>query len=172
VGARVDAVSWANYRSWRQSEIMRVYQYPLRSASLLKGSCHCGRIGVELSTELALDAIIPRRCSCGFCQRHGAIMVSDPDGTINLRTTGENEDVYRFGFETADFHVCADCGVFVAATWKDSTATFGVVNIRVLDEMNSFAEPLTAHFDGEQSSGRNDRRRRNWTPTRITSPYA
>jgi hypothetical protein len=117
---------------------------------VLSGSCHCRRIKVALST-------------------HNAAMISDNQGALHLRTTGSPDDLYRFGFGAADFHVCGNCGVFVAATWNDGALAYGVVNIYALDAALNFGDDSPMQFDEEDEQVRNERRRLNWTPTQFTA---
>jgi hypothetical protein len=135
----------------------------------LRGSCHCGRIAVDLSTNRHPAIFNPRACQCGFCRRHAAAMISDPNGRLTIETSGESDDIYRLGFGITDFHVCARCGVFVAATWQDQgNKMLGVVNIRVMDDARLFiTAPTEIDFANENPTVRKVRRRTNWTPTKL-----
>ena len=62
------------------------------------GHCHCGAIRIVFETEKPLA---PRACQCGFCRRHGARSVSDPDGQAELSRT-EEPTLYRFASRAAD----------------------------------------------------------------------
>ena len=133
------------------------------------GGCHCGRITVELASAKSPAELGTRTDTCTFCAKHGSLYTSDPAGELHV-TLHEPERVqrYRFGSKTADFLICMDCGVFVAAC-MDAVA---VLNINVLAERAEFlANPVrVADLDGETLEDRLARRRRNWTPLRLTSP--
>lgn len=133
----------------------------------LQGSCHCGQITLEFSTAMEPAAFSPRACQCSFCRRHSSVTIADPAGLLTLATIDQN--AYRFGLAITDFHVCARCGVFVAATWKDQGGgVYGVVNVHALANARQFtAAPIEADFDGEDVSAREARRRTNWTPVRF-----
>jgi hypothetical protein len=51
----------------------------------LRGSCHCGNVEFTLFTEKSADDLVPRRCSCSMCRRHGASYISDPGARLVLR---------------------------------------------------------------------------------------
>jgi len=132
------------------------------------GRCHCGRITVELVSAKTPSELGTRTDTCTFCAKHGSLYTSDAAGELHV-TLHEPERVerYRFGSQTADFLICTACGVFVAACMDE----LGVLNINVLAERAEFlANPVrVADLDGESLEDRLARRRRNWTPLRLTS---
>ena len=133
-------------------------------------TCHeCGAIMVRFTTDLPEDALEPRADQCGFCRRHHAAVISDPAGQLDIRIAAQAGPPYRFGLEITDFHVCKQCGVFVAATGADDDPLRGVVNIHALDERQAFARPPVAvSFDGEDIAERRARRHVRWTPASVT----
>lgn len=136
--------------------------------NIFSGGCHCGLLTVRFRTSLAPSELIPRRDSCGFCLRHAARVVSDPRGWLEIAVPREATP-YRFGMGITDFHLCPRCGCFVAASWTDGDALFGVVNVNALDQRDAFpAESVIVDFDGETQPLREARRRRGWTPARVT----
>lgn len=110
---------------------------------------------------------MPRADQCGFCVRHRASAISDPDGLLELTLPPGTPEPYRFGLGITDFHVCDRCGVFVAAIWWDGKHAYGVANVPALDERHRFAPAVAADFEGETIADREARRRRTWTPARI-----
>src|SRR5262249_46899024 len=56
----------------------------------LKGSCHCGRIAFSFSSTIPPEKYNPRACDCSFCQRHGALFISDPNGSLVLEVKEAN----------------------------------------------------------------------------------
>lgn len=132
------------------------------------GSCHCGRIKVELVTEVEPENFVPRMDQCGFCQRHRAQAIADPRGHLVVRLPLDPPAPYRFGLNITDFHVCDRCGVWVAATWHDGDRMYGVINLPALDDRARFTGmPVSVDFDGEDLAARAARRRATWTPARI-----
>ncbi|HEY4144126.1 aldehyde-activating protein [Pinirhizobacter sp.] len=116
----------------------------MASIQVLRGSCHCGQLGLEFSTALELSGISPRACDCSFCQKHGAAYVSDPAGRLSVT---EHEPgalrVYRQGSKQAQFLMCAHCGVLVAVIMEHEGRLHGAVNALCLDENHAFAAPTT-----------------------------
>jgi len=132
------------------------------------GGCHCGRIRMTFATALAPGSFVPRRDGCGFCQRHRAMAIADPAGSVVVHLPVDAPAPYRFGLGITDFHVCDRCGVWVAATWRDGERLYAVVNVPALDARELFdAPPVDVDFDGEDVAAREARRRMHWTPARI-----
>ncbi len=50
----------------------------------LPGRCHCGNISLVYETAVAPAETEIRACACGFCRRHGALGVSDPQGRLRI----------------------------------------------------------------------------------------
>ena len=137
----------------------------------LFGSCHCGALCNELVLPRAPEELNIRACTCSFCRAHGARTVSDPEGRAIIRVqNASNLQRYRFALNTADFFICANCGVYIGAVAYDGDIAFSTTNVNVLQahaEFSEHAEPVC--YDGETSSERLARRRRQWTPTTIDS---
>jgi len=111
----------------------------------LRGSCHCGHLGVEFSTDRETASFNPRACDCAFCRKHGAAYVSDPAGTLsiterNARTLRE----YRQGSNTARFLMCGQCGVLVAVVFDHESRVYGAVNASCLDAAPDLGPPVSA----------------------------
>jgi hypothetical protein len=81
-----------------------------------RGGCHCGAVRIAYRSDLPAAEHTLRACQCGFCRRHASRAVSDPDGSAEIAIADEAKvSRYRFGMGTADYVVCRDCGVYVAA---------------------------------------------------------
>ena len=120
-------------------------------------SCHCGNLAAELTS----DEPAVRICGCSFCRRHGARTATDPRGTARVHVTDPAALTrYRFGHETADFLVCARCGVYLGATEDDRFIT---LNINTFD-----VAPLDCgrcvSYEHEGTQERQARREASWTP--------
>jgi hypothetical protein len=75
---------------------------------------------------------------------------------------------YRFGLRTADFLVCARCGVYVAALMTEARGSWATVNVNVLEAVDGFGrEPECVSYEGETESERRTRRRARWTPAIV-----
>src|SRR5262249_18023252 len=81
----------------------------------LRGSCHCGNVEFTLFTEKSADDLMPRRCSCSMCRRHGASYISDPGARLALRYRDRSSlSTYRFGHGTAQRIICSKFGGLTA----------------------------------------------------------
>jgi hypothetical protein len=136
----------------------------------MTGSCHCGNLRVELETKRAPADFPVRACQCTFCRRHGALSISDPQGRLTFRVADEQALVrYRFGLKTADFLICARCGVYTGAMFVEGDRAWAVVNLNVLDDRAAFGAPEPFSYEGEVAEDRQTRRRARWTPAVISS---
>jgi hypothetical protein len=126
------------------------------------GHCHCGAICFEFETSKLLT---PRACQCGFCRKHNARTVSDPEGTAEL-TLGESVARYRFGTGTTDFLICARCGVYVGATAELDGRLYATLNLNAFDDPRLDLDAAPAFYDGEDPAAKAARRRARWTPAR------
>ena len=131
----------------------------------LTGHCHCGAIRVDLTTELALEELPLRACQCSFCRRHGSLTTSDPKGRLHIEAAPGAASRYRFGLGVTDFLLCAECGVYVAATMRVEGGLTAVVNVRGVG-FPGFAsrEPEPMTYDDETAAERSARRADRWMP--------
>jgi len=133
---------------------------------LLRGSCHCGNLSVELETDKAPEELPVRACQCSFCRRHNQLSTSDPAGRARLIIRVPDETSrYQFGMRAAEFMICRRCGVFVGAFMRENDQAWAVLNIMALDERDRFtAPPQPMDYEGETLEGRMARRKQRWTP--------
>ena len=90
---------------------------------------------------------------------------SDPSGTVELSAREGALHVYRFGQRTADFWICRECGVYVAAVMESGGRRYAVINVHTLEARpRALPAPSEASFDDESLSQRNERRLLRWTP--------
>ena len=130
----------------------------------LTGSCHCGNIQLALGWEPDPVAIMARACTCSFCTRHGNVWTSYPDGVLEV-SIAEPALVsrYAFGTRTADFRVCARCGVVPVVTSVVDDRTYAVVNVNTLTNVDPKLVSVSPLELGEETeSTRLARRKRNW----------
>ena len=137
------------------------------ASTSLHGSCHCGRVSVELRTQSPTPPAA-RACGCSFCTKHGAAWTSDPQGELVLsHRAADDIRRYRFGLGITDFTICAHCGVPCVAVGMVDERLLGVVNINTMDRLSDFTPASPASFDGEETDDRLARRRKGWTPARV-----
>ncbi|NOT42406.1 MAG: aldehyde-activating protein [Alphaproteobacteria bacterium] len=132
------------------------------------GGCHCGAISVTFESALPAASIERRACQCSFCRSHGGLTVSDADGALRFDADAGSLVRYRFGLKTADFLICARCGVYVGAIYGEGDEYWGIVNSNVLHDRNAFTAPVVAiSYDNETPSLRGERRKQRWTPVEV-----
>ena len=132
----------------------------------LSGGCHCGNLRYALETSLALEQLPLRTCQCSFCRHHGARSTSDPAGRIRFEVRDAAQLTrYRFGLRTADFLICARCGIYVGATMRDGDAQYAIINANTFDQaVRLTQQPQPMDYDGEDELARQSRRRARWSP--------
>ena len=70
---------------------------------------------------------------------------------------------YAFGTETADFHVCKQCGVAPLVTSMIDEKLYAVVNVNTFENLDaSLLHRASSTVDGENTHDRLARRKRNW----------
>jgi hypothetical protein len=136
----------------------------------LHGSCHCGQLKLRFESTRPPEELPVRVCQCTFCVRHGSRCTSDPAGRIVVEI-GEPAATsrYRFGMKSADFLICARCGVFLGAFMDDAAsgpgAALAVLNLDALDDRARFVQPAQPmDYDAESLEQRLARRKERWTP--------
>jgi hypothetical protein len=137
----------------------------------MHGSCHCGNIRITFDWPDSGTSIPVRACGCSLCTKHRAVWTSHPDGRYYLRIAdGSQVTRYRFGTNTADFHICLVCGVMPIATSIIEVTQYAVVNVNTFDDVDrSQLVEAATDFEGEAVENRLERRRRTWTPAAVGS---
>lgn len=136
----------------------------------LNGGCHCGNVSVIYRTGVAPEDAEPRACQCSFCRKHNTRAVSDADGNLQISVrSGQALSRYQFGLNAADFLICRDCGVYVAAFMPDPDDENGFATLmaNALDDQARYREAVPTVYEGEDEAGRRQRRREKWTPATL-----
>jgi hypothetical protein len=131
---------------------------------LIHGKCHCGNISFSLSWEPDPAEIPARACTCSFCSKHGGVWTSNPLGALEVTVKDRSlVSKYAFGTRTAEFHVCALCGIVPVVTSLIDDHLYAVVSVNAFDGIDqSLVRRAPASFDGEGTGARLARRKRNW----------
>lgn len=131
---------------------------------VVRGGCHCGNISFALTWEPEPAEIPARACDCSFCTKHGGVWTSNPAGALRVRVEDSSLlSSYSFGTGTAQFHICARCGVPTLVTSTIDEHVYAVVNVNTFDNVpRSLLRTVPASFDGESIESRLARRERNW----------
>lgn len=133
----------------------------------IEGGCHCGNIRYVLQWPGEGGDIGVRVCGCSFCVKHGGSWTSHREAALAATVRDATQhSKYRFGTATADFHVCARCGVVPFVTSAVDGGLYAVVNVNTFEGIDpkSLARTST-NFDGEGEGERLARRQRNWIPS-------
>ena len=126
------------------------------------GSCHCRAVRVAFETAKPLA---PRACRCGFCRKHGARSVSDPDGAASIEWDLEPIR-YHFASRAADYLICARCGVYVGAITDAPRGPIATLNLNAFEDPRLDLAALRVSYGGETPEQKAERRRSRWTPLR------
>lgn len=107
----------------------------------MSGGCYCGNITFDAAFTRAAGSFQPRMCDCGFCSKHGAAWVSDPDGLLRLHAKDAAlVNRYKQGSESADFLVCMGCGVLVAVCCEIGGSRHAAINRQAIDGPGEFGD--------------------------------
>ena len=131
---------------------------------LIRGKCHCGNIAFSLSWEPDPAEIPARACDCSFCTKHGGVWTSNPRGTLEVQV-GDPSLVsrYAFGTQTAEFHICARCGIVPVVTSRIDGHLYAVVSVNAFEGVDpSLLRRTPSSFEGEDEEARLARRKRGW----------
>src|SRR5262245_10827747 len=150
----------AKTRSEASAKVSQTHNY--------QGSCHCGAIRAVLAATKPAEALEVRACQCGFCRRHGAMTVSDPQGRASFEIERARLVSYQFATRTGSSLICGRCGLYAGVVLTEGAETWSVLNVRGL-AIAAFADrqPLPMVYDGETPAARIARRKLKWTPTDL-----
>lgn len=131
---------------------------------LIRGSCHCGNVAFTLDWLPDPAEIPARACDCSFCARHGGTWTSCPSGSLEVRVNdAASVSQYAFGTKTAQFHVCAICGVVPFVTSRIDGRNYAVVNVNTFEgAAAALLRRTSVHLTDEDAGARLERRKRNW----------
>ena len=128
----------------------------------IEGACHCGRIRYCLQSRRAPGEFKLRECDCGYCVRFRGNYASDPEGELGIVVSGPVTP-YRHGTKTAEFYVCATCGIMPVAVSRIEGRDYAVVNARCAEAFVPYlASARLMSFGSESTEQRLARRIRSW----------
>ena len=93
------------------------------------GSCHCGRVRLEVLAPADLDLL---ECNCSMCARSGYLHLIVGAGQFRLLSGADDLVEYTFGTGVAKHRFCRHCGIksfYVPRSHPDGYS----VNARGLD---------------------------------------
>jgi hypothetical protein len=130
----------------------------------IHGKCHCGNIAFSLAWEPDPAEIPARACTCSFCVKHGGVWTSYAGGALTVTVQDPSRvSRYAFGTGTAEFHICARCGVVPVVTSRIDGRLYAVVSVNAFDGVDpARIRRAPMSLDDEDTGARLARRRRNW----------
>lgn len=132
---------------------------------VIAGRCHCDNVSFSLDWTPEPEAIPARACGCSFCVKRGGVWTSCRTGKLRVSVRDPSKvSRYAFGTKTAEFHVCAVCGVTPVVTSLIEGRLYAVVSVNALEGVPAgLVQPATTvSFDGESEADRLARRKRGW----------
>lgn len=131
---------------------------------LIHGKCHCGNIAFYLTWDPDPVEIPARACTCSFCAKHGGVWTSNPSCALQVVVKDPSlVSKYVFGTRTAQFHICARCGIAPLVTSEIDGNLYAVVSVNAFEGVDpSLLRRALADFDLEGEESRLARRKRNW----------
>jgi hypothetical protein len=108
-----------------------------------RGSCHCGRVVIEVEAPAALTAC---ECNCSMCTRTGFLHLIVPADRFTLISGADALTTYTFNTHVAKHHFCCHCGCRPYYVPRSNPDGFSV-DVRCLDPAT--IESVTVEpFDG------------------------
>jgi len=112
---------------------------------MVKSSCHCGAVKLEIDGEL-LEAFTS--CNCSICRRYGNVMAHHNPKQVKVIADPGATQSYIWGDKTLAMVRCANCGCM--SHWErldpNQTERMGV-NARLFDNVDISGVRIR-HFDG------------------------
>lgn len=100
---------------------------------MLKGSCHCGAITLEV--DASPDQVM--ECNCSHCSRKGYLLWFVPREQTRVHADEGKLSTYHFNRHVINHHFCAHCGCapFATGTGPDGKA-MAAINVRCLEGLD------------------------------------
>ena len=116
----------------------------------ISGRCHCGNIAFRLLWSPEPLKIPARACGGSFCIKHGGVWTSYPTSTLKVTIQNLSRvSKYTSGTKTAEFHICAKCGVVPVVTSRIGDQLYAVVSVHAFEEVEpSLLMHAAASFEG------------------------
>ena len=108
-----------------------------------KGSCHCGKVAIEVEGELK-EAMA---CNCSICQRKGSLLWFVPREAMKLLTPEDAATTYTFNKHRIKHRFCPTCGTAPYSIGSGPKGPMAAINVRCLEDIDLASIPVK-HFDG------------------------
>jgi len=115
-----------------------------REIVIYKGSCHCGRVRLEVEGELT-GAMA---CNCSMCSRKGSLLWFVSRDKLHLLASEEDIGTYTFNKHVIKHRFCQTCGIHPFGEGVDPKGNrMAAINVRCLADIDLASVPVQ-HFDG------------------------
>ena len=111
----------------------------LHKGSPHKGSCHCGAVEFEITSDLAELTT----CDCSLCIKKNAVMVKVHEDQFTLMSDAETLSEYRWNTWVARHYFCKTCGIYTFHRKTSAPDHYGI-NIFCLDNTDLNIIPIRA----------------------------
>ena len=115
-------------------------------AKTYRGSCHCGAVVFEITTELTEFT----KCDCSLCTKKNAVMTKVHESGFRLIAGSEVLGTYEWNTRTAKHHFCTRCGIYTFHRKRVTPDYFGI-NVFCLETDDVDGVPVVA-ADGRSMS--------------------
>lgn len=130
------------------------------------GTCDCGATEMSISLPMALDHYAPRACDCDFCTRRQISYLSDPQGTIAIKSLKPLTELQQ-GSNTATFLSCAVCLTVMCVSYSNDTRCVGALNASRLTEKKLLKPPVSVSPKTLTAAEKTERWLLVWSPLAL-----
>ena len=110
-----------------------------REKQTYKGSCHCGSVVFEITTDFPELTT----CDCSICRRKNALMVKVHEDDFTLLKGEEALTEYQFHTNTARHFFCKTCGIYPFHRKRVAPDHYGI-NVFCLEDVDLDGIPVRA----------------------------
>jgi hypothetical protein len=111
---------------------------------IIKSSCHCGAIKLEIEDKVPSHLI---SCNCSFCRRSGALMAYFSPSKIKILSSHGSTNEYIWGDKTIAQVRCSHCGCLSHWRSLESNIDRMGINARLFENVE-IDKIQIRHFDG------------------------
>ena len=122
-----------------------------------EGGCHCGRVRMRVTGDLA-DTV---ECNCSICTKKGFLHLIVPRDRFELLAGGDDLTTYRFNTGVAQHTFCSHCGIYAFYVPRSDPDKVDV-NVRCIDGVDP-RQITPKPFDGQHWEEFMEKRRRDAT---------
>jgi len=120
----------------------------IKENEIVRASCHCGAIKLDIFSSNGLGELI--RCNCSICSRaKGFAMVCIPSSDMRIIKGKESMTGYVFNNESSPHFFCVICGVHTHHKSR-SRPNLTCVNVSCIDGLDIHQYKKVIDFNGIQ----------------------